>query len=115
MEPWFNEETAGVIGAILGGGFGGLWCGCVLGGMSSFYINKGLKKLAYTLYGFSFAVGIALMVTGVLALKMGQPRHVWWPFSLCGMIVSVVIGAVFPVIRKRFAEREKHIMSVKDL
>lgn len=115
MEPWFDEEMAGVIGAILGGGFGGLWCGGVLGGMSSFYINKGLKKLAYGLYGFSFAVGIVLMGTGLFALLTEQPRYVWWLFSLCGMITAVVTGAVFPVIRKRFADREKQIMAIEDL
>lgn len=115
MEPWFDEEMAGVIGAVLGGGFGGIWCGGILGGMSSFYINRGLKKLAYSLYGFSFAVGLALMGTGLLALVNGQPRYVWWPLNLCGLITSVVIGAVFPVIRKRFADREKQIMSIEDL
>ena len=115
MEPWFDEQTAGILGGILGGGLGGVWCGGVLGGMSSFYINKGLKKLVYGLYGFTFAVGIVLAGIGLFALLTGQPYHVWWPFVLCGGIVSLIIGGVFPMIRKRFADREKQIMAIEDL
>ncbi|MHC4882499.1 MAG: hypothetical protein ACYTEN_08060 [Planctomycetota bacterium] len=115
MEPWFDEKTAGMIGGILGAGLGGVWCGGVLGGMSSFYIKKGLKKLAYGLYGLTFLVGLILAGIGLIGVITDQPYHVWYPFILTGGIVSVVIGGIFPMISKRFAEREKEIMAIEDL
>ena len=114
MEPWFDEQTAGIVGGILGIVIG-IWGGCVVGGMSAFYVNKGLKNLAYCLYGFTFFCGIVLVLIGCFALLAGQPSYVGFPFLLCGAITTGVVGAVIPVIRKRFADREKQIMAIEDL
>lgn len=113
MEPWFDEQTAGIVGGIMGGGLG-IWGGLVLGGMRGYYVKKGLKRLAYCLYGFTFFFGAALVLTGCFALFMDQPAHVWGLFVLCGSITSVAMGAVIPTIRKRFSEHEKQMAAVND-
>ncbi len=114
MEPWFDEQTAGIIGGILGSVIG-IWGGGVLGGMSSFYINKGLKKLAYWLWGVTFFAELGVFMIGLIALILKQPFYVWWVFVFLGGLSALITGAVFPVVRKRFAEREKQIMAIEDL
>jgi CHASE2 domain-containing sensor protein len=114
MDAWFDERTAGMIGGILGTAIG-IWGGCVVGGMSWFYIKKGLKKLAYTLWGITVAAGTVLLIIGMIALCVGQPRHVWWPFLLSALITLVVFGWMFFVLRRCFAERERQIMEIQEL
>lgn len=36
----------------------------------------------------------------------GQPYGVWYPLVLVGVILTVVMGALLPVIRKRYTEVE---------
>ena len=114
MNPWFDEKTAGIIGGILGSVIG-IWGGGVLGGMSWFYIKKGWKKLACSLYIFTIAAGFVLLGIGITGLLFKQPWYVWWPFFLCGLITTVVIGSLLLVLLRLFAQREQQIMEIHDL
>jgi len=114
MNPWFDEQTAGAVGGILGAGIG-IWGGGVLGGMSGLYIKKGWKTLACSLYMITIAVGLVLLGIGIAGIFLGQPYHVWFPFVLCGGITSIVIGGLFPVLLRRFDQRERQIMEAHDL
>lgn len=114
MDVWFDERTAGMIGGILGAAIG-IWAGTVVGGLSWLYVRKGWKTLACCLYMVTIAAGIVLVGIGLTGLLMDQPFHVWWPFLLCGGITSIVMGSLFPVILRRFKEREQQIMAAHDL
>lgn len=113
MEPWFNEQTAGMIGGIIGGSIGGM--GGIIGGMSGLCIRKGWKKLVYGMFGVCIVACIGLLITGVIALLSKQPYHVWYVFTLPGGIGTLVFGGLFPVLRKRFTENELRQMQAKDI
>lgn len=113
MEPWFNEQTAGMIGGIIGGSIGA--AGGIIGGMSGLCVRKGWKKLVYGMFGVCIAVSIVLLIAGVVALFAQQPYHVWYVFGLPGLIGTAVFGGLFPVIRKRFTENELRQMQAKDI
>jgi len=113
MEPWFNEQTAGMIGGIIGGSIGGM--GAIIGCLSGLCIRKGWKGLIYGMFGVCIAVSIALLMTGVVALLSKQPYHVWYVFGLPGLIGTAVFGGLFPVLRKRLTENELRQMQAKDI
>ncbi len=114
MDAWFDERTAGILGGVIGGLIG-IWGGVVVGGMSWWYIQKGLKKLAYSLWGVTVSAGLILLLIGLAALWLGQPRHVWWLFLLGGAITLAVFGWMIFVFRARFAQRERQMLETHDL
>jgi hypothetical protein len=113
MDPWFNEQTAGMLGGILGGSLGGM--GAIIGCIGGLCVRKGWKKLLYGLFGVCIIVCAALLITGVIALLSRQPYHVWYVFGLPGLIGTSVFGGLFPMIRRRFTENELRQMQAKDI
>ena len=93
----------------------GIWGGCIVGGMTWFYVKKGWKTFTYSLYIFTILVGLFILGIGLVALLTRQPYHVWFLFVLSGAITAAVVGGIFPVIPKRFAQREQQIMAIEDL
>ena len=51
--------------------------------------------------GFFFGFGIVNLLAGLAALATGQPYAIWYPFVLCGFPLSVVGGALYPVLYLR--------------
>ena len=74
MDAWFDSQTASIIERVMGGAIG-IWGGCVLGGMSWFYVNKGLKKLAYFLYGSTIFIGLVILGIGIAGLFQPLKDH----------------------------------------
>ena len=113
MEPWFNPQTAGMLGGLIGtiigltGGLVGCSCGIC--------VRKGWKKPIYTIFILAIIIGVGLLITGLVALYVKQPYHIWYCFMLPGFITTTVFGGLFPVIRKRFIESEMIKMQAKDL
>jgi hypothetical protein len=112
MDAWFDERTAGMIGGILGGLIG-TW-GAVIGGSCGFCVKRGLKKLAYWLWGIA-TTGFILLLAGIVALFKKQPVHVFVSFLFPGILTLVIFGSLFFVVRKVFAIRERQIMEAHDL
>jgi hypothetical protein len=113
MEQWFDPRTAGMLGGIIGASLGIL--GGVIGSLCGICVQKGWKKLIYTLFMLAIAASIVLLITGVVALVCRQPYHVWYLFLLPGAIGTVLFSILFPVIGKRFTEYELRKMQAKDL
>jgi hypothetical protein len=113
MEPWFNEQSAGMLGGIIGSSIGVM--GAVLGCLSGVCVRKGWKKLLYGLFGVCIMLSAATLVVGIIALLSQQPYHVWYVFVLPGGIGMGVFGGLFPVLRKRFTENELRQMQAKDI
>jgi hypothetical protein len=57
---------------------------------------------------------VAALVTGLVALTIGQPYGVWYPQVLMGVIGTAVIGSLIPTIKRRYAEQELRRMSAAD-
>lgn len=110
MDPWFDSQTAGMIGAtigvVLGAGFGGLGGG--LGGPLA-AVGKA-KGLVLGVFGLGLAIGVGLILTGLVALVMGQPWHVWLVFMMPGVVASAIFAGLLPMIRAQYAKAEQRKM-----
>jgi uncharacterized membrane protein YgdD (TMEM256/DUF423 family) len=113
MENWFDQRTAGIIGGIIGSILGST--GALIGCSCWICVRKGRKKFIYTIFALAIAASIALLVTGVVAVCVKQPYHVWYLFLLPGFSGTIVFSGLFPVVRKRFIESEMTRMQAKDL
>jgi len=113
MEQWFGPQTAGIIGGLIGSilGLTGALIGCSCG----ICVRKGWKKFIYAVFALAIGGSVLLLITGLVALGIKQPYHVWYPFLLSGFIGSLVFSSVLPVIRKRFIESEMRKMQAKDI
>lgn len=113
MEPWFDGSTAGLVGGLIGAGLG--TAGGIIGGLSGLCIRKGWKTLLCGLFVTVITLSVALLITGVIAWLSRQPYHVWYVFGLPGLIGTSVFGGLFPMIRKRFTEKELQQIQAKDI
>lgn len=105
-EAWFDPIRFGALyGAIGGGGLGAL--GGILGALAGYCAPRG-KARGFILGAFivMIIVGIGHLVVGLYALASGQPYGIWYALVLTGGILTVVMGALFPVVRMRYTQAE---------
>jgi hypothetical protein len=62
-----------------------------------------------------WAVGVALLIAGVVAVAKGQPWGVWYGLLLPGAVGTLVVGGNSLVIRKRYREVEERRLAARDL
>ncbi|MFA6186623.1 MAG: hypothetical protein WC770_05350 [Phycisphaerae bacterium] len=113
MEIWFDPQTAGKIGAMIGGALGLI--GTLMGCSCGICVRKGWKKFALTIFTIAIAASVLLIITGIIAAANKQPYHVWYTFFFPGFIGTVIFSSLFPVVRKRFLDAEMRQMQAKDL
>jgi hypothetical protein len=109
-EPWFDPIRFGALyGGVGGGLLGGL--GGILGAASGVLAPKG-KGRSFILGAFLLLtlIGVANLGVGLYALFTGQPYGIWYPLVLIGAILTIVIGSLRPVVRKRYEEVEARKM-----
>lgn len=107
MTPWFDEQTAGMVGGLLGAGVGGV-LGGIGGGVGGPLAAMGkAKAFVVGIFCFGILVGVGLMLTGLVALAMGQPWWVWVSFIGPGVISAGVMGGLLPVVRMRYRQAEQ--------
>ena len=105
-EPWVDPIRFGAFyGAIGGGALGVL--GGILGAAAGYLAPRG-KGRSFILGAFTalLIIGILHLSVGVFALASDQPYGIWYVLVLTGAILTVVAGALLPVVRKRYAEAE---------
>jgi hypothetical protein len=54
-----------------------------------------------------FGASLILLAAGVTALVNGQPYGVWYGLGMGGLIGTLVLGPILPVVRKRYREAEE--------
>lgn len=106
---WWPEQTASVVGASLGvaAGLSGALIG-LLGG------RRRAQRVVFGLLVGGLVVGTSSLVVGGVAALSSQPRHVWYPLALIGLILVVVDGALLPSTRRAYAAAELHRMRALD-
>ena len=106
VKPWFPEEAAIYFGSFGGAGIGVL--GGVLGGTAGMLAPKGKGRnfILNSMLGLG-CLGVVFLITGVVAILMSQPYVIYYPFLLLGLILTSVMFAIRPAIRKRYAEAEQ--------
>ncbi|HIF98079.1 MAG TPA: hypothetical protein EYQ54_13820 [Myxococcales bacterium] len=103
--PWFSARTGNLVGG-WGGGILGIVCG-TLGAACGALAPSGTGR-TFVLCSMTViaSLGVCVLIAGLSALTLGQPRAVWYPLILLGALPAIVVGLGIPVIRKRYAEAE---------
>lgn len=111
---WWSQQMAGLIGGLGGGGFGAL--GGILGAAAGILAPRGRGKPVIVGAMTSIVViGVAALVSGIVAVTGGQPYHVWYPLVLIGGILTVVVGSLIPVVMLRYRQAEARRLDAEEL
>lgn len=115
VEPWFEDPNA--FGAWFGA-IGGTLCGlagAVLG-CCSYFVQRGQGK-AWVVGGYLsvLALGVVSLIIGIVAVVVGQPYGIWYPFTLLGLVGTLVMGSLLPVILARYREAEQRKVDAEGL
>jgi len=111
---WFSQQTANLVGAIMGSAVGVVGGTC--GSLNMIFARKGkywtFIKTNVTVW---ISLGVVSLCVGIFALITGQPYHVWYPFALVGFLLVIVIPANYVNAKKIYAAAELKKMSVDEL
>lgn len=114
-EPWYDPNMFGALfGSIVGGGGGSL--AGILGALAGTLAPRGIGRpwILGAMWCF-VAVGIALFGLGLYALLMGQPFGIWYGPLLSGVIFTIVVGCLIPVVRMRYRQAEERRLQAEGL
>lgn len=106
---WWTERTSSVIGASLGVAAG--LSGALIGLLSG---RRRAQRVVVGVLMGGLVVGALCLLAGGVAVVSSQPRHVWYPLALIGLILVVVDGALLPTTRRTYAAAELHRMKALD-
>lgn len=109
-DPWFPEWAGGLFGAGVG------LLGGIYGTVVSFCASRGLARRA--VIGFHFAClagGVALLIAAIVAGLTGQPYGVWYSLGLCGLLLTILMGAFTPMLFARYREAELRMMAARNV
>jgi len=62
-----------------------------------------------------FAIGLAGLVVGSVALALSQPYAVYYPLLLIGLICTILPASLFGRVRQRYAEIDLRRMKARDI
>jgi hypothetical protein len=114
MTPWFDEQTAGLVGGLLGAGIGTIFGG-IGGGIGGPLAALGkARSLVIGFFYFGFAVGLALTGVGIYAVVTGQPFWVWGSFIFPGVLTAGLMGGLTPVIKSRYRQAEQRQLDAQE-
>jgi hypothetical protein len=113
-EPWFDQNVfgamVGAVGGGVGGSLGGLW-----GAMVGVFAPQGKARAVLIPIGWCLvATGILSLAFGLYALVVGQPFGIWYGPLLIGIVLTVVIGGLMPVVYKRYAEADARRLQAEE-
>jgi hypothetical protein len=107
---WWSERTGAWIGSIAGSILGLL--GALIGTLSS--AGKA-RSFVLGIMRFIFVVGVVVLVAGIVAVIDSQPYGVWYPLILLGLLMTVVMGGLAKITKRRYEELEMRKMKAQDL
>jgi peptidoglycan/LPS O-acetylase OafA/YrhL len=111
IEPWFDPNHYAWIPGTAYGLVAGL-----MGGLVGWLVPRGRARNFILRAWFAlWALAVALLVVGIVALVDGQPWGVWYGLILPGTVGTLVVGANSLVILKRYREVEERRVSARDL
>lgn len=106
---WWTNTDAGWIG-----GIGGSVVGCMGGLIGTLAgIGRARRFVLATLLAM-VGGGAILLMTGIIALIMGQPYAVYYPLLLLGGITFIVSLSIRPGVRRSYEARELARMKAMD-
>lgn len=106
---WWSDSAAGWVGGVGGSVIG------LLGALVGVLAGLGMaRRLVATLLVCGVLLGAVLLVTGLVALAIGQPYAVYYPLLLGGGLCGVLGTVGFAVHRQRYAQAEMRRMQALD-
>ena len=110
-DPWFDpNQYAWIPGTIYGVAAG------AMGALVGWLAPRGrARSLILRSWLALWALGVALLAVGLVALAQGQPWGVWYGLLLPGVIGTLVVGANSLVILKKYRDVEERRLAAKDL
>jgi len=110
VDPWFN---AGLVGGLMGGGVGVL--GAIYGTVVGVLAPRGKgRTFVFAMHWTAIGLGSAFIVAGVTAVITGQPYGVWYSLLLPGLLLTVLMGTMTPVIRLRYRQAEHRRLEAEE-
>jgi hypothetical protein len=114
MNHWWTAQQAGLIGGVAGSVVGIM--GGLLGTIAGIYAPQGkLKGLVYGLTATIIGAGGISLITGIVALLLGQPYFVYYPLLLIGSVCVISLGSLVPVIRLRYREADHRRLEAEEI
>ena len=114
MTEWWDAQTAGLVGGILGGGLGAL--AGIFGALAGTLAPRGIARtFVIGTHVTILGVGVALLLAGVYALLVGQPYHVFFPLLLPGFVICAVMGPLLPVVGSRYRQAEQRRIEAEEI
>lgn len=108
-EPWWSDSQAGLYGGIAGSVIG------ILGGVIGTLASRGKAKFFVLGTAWTMVIaGVFLVVVGLAARYLGQPYAVYYPLTLLGNIMALVMGINLPGLQKRYGQVELRKMNAQD-
>ena len=112
VTPWFDNP--GLVGGLLGASIGVLGGG-IYGPLVGTLAPRGRARTF--VFGYHTALiiaGITLIGLGLTALLKGQPYGVWYALLLPGLLLTVLLGCLTPVLRTRYREAEMRRLNAEE-
>ena len=114
MTPWWNAQDGNLIGAY-GGASIGVLAG-IIGTLAGSLAPRGkAKSLVFTAFLSLLFIGVCSLVAGLVALAIRQPWHVWYPLTLLGGIITIVVPIQIPNLRARYSQAEQRKLQAEEL
>ena len=110
IEPWFSDLYAWIAGTALGC-LAGLW-GSLTGALGA---QGKAKGLVVGLYWLLLGASAVMLVGGIVGYFLGQPYGVWYALGLGGVIGTVLLSCLGPVMFRAYRLAEERRMHAQDL
>jgi len=106
---WWDEQTAGWLGGIVGGSIG------LLGAIYGFSAGLGYAlRFLLSLSLVMAIVGVIVFFVGIGAVFSGQPYHVYFLPLQIGGVMACVFGVNYPAIKRRIEQEEFQQIAAMD-
>lgn len=114
MTEWWDLQSMAWIGAIAGGGLGTL--GGIYGGLAGCLAPRGIGRAPIMAVHWTLLlIGAASLVAGIAAVIEAQPYHVYYPLLLTGLILTLVMGMLLPVVKLRYRQAERRKLDAEEV
>ena len=105
---WWSGPQSGVFGGVAGSALG------MLGGLIGLAAWKKSRRLSFGLCLTGILFGCAALISGLIAVGVGQPFHVYYPLLLLGSISLFVIGFNYQNLTRQIQADELRRMQAAD-